>query len=381
MGSLSVLAKSIKPPAVLLVDDHPANLLALETVLEPLGFRLGTASSGTEALGRLLEDDYVLILMDVHMPGLDGYETVTLIRERQRCRDIPVIFLTAVYDQPEHTRRGYALGAVDYVTKPFDPEVLRGKVRALVTLYTRGERAERARAEEAERIKDVFLGAVGHDLRNPLGAIVLGSQLIQRDPLAKPAHARHAVKIERAARRMAGIIEDIVDLTRDQFTGGIAIAPCTTNLEDICRAVVDESRLGHPDREIQLELSGDLAGFWDPDRIGRVLSNLLGNAVEHGAGGAVRVRAVGEVERVLLEFHNRGAPIDPEELPRLFEPFHRGDRSRHGHGLGLGLYIVSQIVRAHGGSVRVSSTLEEGTTFSVVLPRRAVSAPPRTSLD
>jgi CheY-like chemotaxis protein len=105
------LAKSIKPPAVLLVDDHPANLLALETVLEPLGFRLGTASSGTEALGRLLEDDYVLILMDVHMPGLDGYETVTLIRERQRCRDIPVIFLTAVYDQPEHTRRGYALGA------------------------------------------------------------------------------------------------------------------------------------------------------------------------------------------------------------------------------------------------------------------------------
>src|ERR1700683_2726069 len=155
-------------PTILVVDDHPANLLALEGALEPLGYRIVGASSGAEALELLTKHDFVLIVMDVYMPGLDGYQTTALIRGRERSRDIPIIFLTAVYDQPEHMYRGYSLGAVDYIAKPFDAEILRGKVRALVLLYTRGLRAEHERSQEAERIKDLFLGAVGHDLRGPL---------------------------------------------------------------------------------------------------------------------------------------------------------------------------------------------------------------------
>ncbi|MGO9835633.1 MAG: two-component system response regulator [Polyangiaceae bacterium] len=146
------------PPAILAVDDNESNLLALEAVLDPLGCRIVRAKSGAEALKRIVEHDFVLIVMDVHMPELDGYQTTALIRQLERCRDIPIIFLTAVSHQPEHTHRGYALGAVDYIAKPFDPEVLRGKVRALVSLYTRALRSERQRNEEAQRIKDLFLG-------------------------------------------------------------------------------------------------------------------------------------------------------------------------------------------------------------------------------
>lgn len=355
-------------PAILVVDDHRSNLLALEAVLAPLGYRVVTANSGAEALKALLAHDYVLILMDVHMPDLDGYQTVSLIRQRERSRDIPVIFLTAVYDQPEHTYRGYALGAVDYLAKPFDPQVLRGKIRALVSLYTRGERAERERAQQAERMKDLFLGTVSHDLRNPLNAIVLGAQLTVRDAdCGVPAHGVRAKKIERAARRMEGMIEDILDLTRGQLAGGIPVSPVPTNLGEVCRTVVDECRLAQPEREVRLDASGDLRGQWDPHRLGRVVSNLVGNALEHSRETVVQVKVTDEGERVVLEVHNGGAPIDPAVLPTLFEPFRRGDGQRK--GLGLGLYIVREIVQAHGGAVHATSKPDDGTTFTVTLPK------------
>ena len=352
-----------------MVDDHPANLLAMEAVLEPMGYRVVTATSGREALKRLDEHDYVLIVMDVFMPVLDGYATVEIIRQRERCRDIPVIFLTAVYNQPEHTYRGYALGAVDYISKPFDPEVLRGKIRALVLLYTRGERAERERSQHAERMRDLFLGAMSHDLRNPLSAIRLGAQMILRDAdCARASHASHARRIEQASRRMQGIIDDLLDLTRGQFAGGVPVSVQPTDLAEVCRAVVDEFRVAREGQEVRLESPRDLVGLWDRDRLGRVVSNLVGNAMEHGEEGSIRVRLEDQDERAVLEVHNGGAPIDPATLPTIFEPFWRGDGG--GSGLGLGLYIVREIVRAHGGTVRVTSTADAGTTFTVTLPKR-----------
>jgi two-component system sensor histidine kinase/response regulator len=356
-------------PAILIVDDHRANLLALEVVLRPLGYRVVSANSGAEALRRLIEDDFVLIVMDVHMPDLDGYQTVTLIRQHPQSRDVPVMFLTAVYDQPEQTYRGYALGAVDYISKPFDPEILRGKVSALVRLFTRGERAARERAQQAERMKDLFLGAVGHDLRSPLGAILLGAQMTLRSAeCTSPEHATFAKKIERAANRMQGIIEDILDMTRGQFAGGIALSPRPTNGAEVCRNVVEECRLTHASRSVQVDFTGDLNGHWDPDRLGRVVANLVGNAMEYGGDGPVSVRLGDEGDGIRLDVHNDGAPIDPAKLPILFEPFRRGREA--GDGLGLGLYIVREIVHAHGGAVAVTSTVEQGTTFTVTLPKR-----------
>jgi signal transduction histidine kinase len=358
-------------PTILLVDDQPANLLALEVSLAPLGFGVLTALSGAAALRLLLAHEVMLIVMDVHMPALDGYETTALIRQREELRDIPIIFLTAVFDLPEHRHRGYALGAVDFIAKPVDVEILCAKIRALVNLYTRGQRIERERRERLDQMKDLFLGAVGHDLRNPLSAIALGAQTLVREARGEGAVAQHAKRIHRASRRMQRIIDDVLDLTREHFAGEIELELAPTDLAEICGTVVDEYRLARPDRNLSIEVVGDVAGRWDAGRLGRVFANLIGNALEHGDDGPIAVRLEGRDDDVILTVHNHGDVIDAELLTTIFEPFRRGEGSVR--GLGLGLYIVREIVRLHGGAVDVRSGAE-GTTFSVRLPRHARDA-------
>jgi two-component system, sensor histidine kinase and response regulator len=281
------------PPPILIVDDQRANLLAAAAVLEPLGHPLITASSGAAALRLVLEHDFVLILMDVQMPELDGYETVALLRGSSRSRDIPIVFLTAVYDQPEHTHRGYELGAADYISKPFDADVLRGKIRALASLYMRGQRSEKERSEKMNHLKDLFLGAVGHDLRDPLNSIKMAAHLLAATNCPEDARLSHANRIERAAERMNRVIEDILDLTRSQFTGGIPLKLEPTDLGSLCRGVIAEFRLFRREREVQLDVRGDVIGEWDSGRLARVVSNLVGNAIQHSEG-LVHVSVVGE---------------------------------------------------------------------------------------
>lgn len=356
--------------AILAVDDYPANLDALDAVLAPLGLDVVMARSGREALRKAREQDFVLVLMDVHMPELDGYQTVELLRQYDRAREVPIVFLTAVYDQIEHTRRGYALGAVDYITKPFDVDILRAKVRALVALYTRGLRAERARRDERDRIKDLFLGAVGHDLRNPLNAVVVGARALQDKNWDDESRQRWIHRIERSAWSMNRIVEDLLDLTRGQFEGGVPIRPEPSDLGEIVKAAAVELHAAHPGRSIDVQVTGDTRGNWDPGRLSRVASNLVGNALQHSTEDPVRVEVTGGSERVSLAVHNLGTPI-PESARRLiFEPFRRGDASAE--GLGLGLYIVREIARAHGGTVDVTSTAADGTRFNVDLPKKSV---------
>jgi signal transduction histidine kinase len=353
---------------ILVVDDHAPNLLALEAVLECVKYPVVTARSGEEAIGKARAQDFVLVLMDVQMPGLDGYATVEQLRRLPRMREVPIVFLSAVFLDIEHARRGYALGAVDYITKPFDPDILRAKVRALISLYTRGQREERARRDELDRVKDVFLGAVGHDLRNPLNAVTTGaSLLLQKTALSDDLVQRYALAIDRAARRMNRIIEDVLDLTRNKFAGGIPVELRPMDLADVCRGAVAEVQVANSDRTIEVSLGGNTTGLWDPARLGRVVSNLVGNAVGHSVDGPVRVAASGDEDGIVLTVHNGGPPIPDSVLAAVFEPFSRGDNN--GGGLGRGLYIVREIVQAHGGTVEVQSTAVEGTTFTVRLPR------------
>jgi len=179
--------------------------------------------------------------------------------------------------------------------------------------------------------------------------------------------ASNPTTIERAGRRMQGIIEDILDLVRGRFAVSIPLSAQATNLGDVCRAVIDESRLARPERAMTLDANGDVSGCWDAGKLGRVVSNLIGNAVDHSPNSPVHVRVSDRGDQVALEVHNEGRPIDPQVLPVLFEPFRRGETSHN--GLGLGLHIVREIVRAHHGSVEVRSTAAEGTTFMVMLPR------------
>jgi signal transduction histidine kinase len=359
-----------EPPAILVVDDHPPNLLALASVLEPLGFEVVCAPSGEDALLRSLARDFVLIFMDVRMPGLDGFQTVEILRSRERSREIPILFLSAV-DNQEHTHRGYALGAADFITKPFDPVVVRAKVAALVALYLRGRREEQRRRAEMDRLNDLFLGALGHDLRTPLHTILMAARLGKRDATSEENRRRQMQAIERAALRMQAMVEDILDLTAEKFSGRLPLTLGPTDLASTSRQVIAELQSAHPGRPIRLDVAGDVAGEWDGARLGRVVSNLVANALQH-ARGPVHVSVVGEDDVVRLSVHNEGPAIAPELRSRLFEPFRRGDTSPQGYGLGL--YGVREIARAHGGEVVVHSSDAEGTTFAVTIPRRVASS-------
>lgn len=364
------------PHAILVVDDAATNLVAYRAALELLGREIVTASSGNEAIALLGRQQFSLLLIDVRMPGLDGFATVELLRE-QLHKLTPVIFITGSSD-PAAMRRAYEFGAVDYLVKPVPPEVLRGKVHNLLVLYDQGMELERhatllaeqhARIVEADALlqrKDTNIGILAHDLRNPLAAITTGAALLARLPDASEKCQRIVGRINRSAGRMAGLIRDILDYTRGQHGGGISLNRRPTDLAEISRSVADEIRASYPAARIQVETVGKLTGEWDPARIEQALSNLLANAVQHG-GPSVRLIASGhDREQVEVTVWNSGHPIPPEQLAGLFDPFKKGDANQN--GLGLGLFIVREIAQAHMGSVAVTSDVG-GTMFTFRLPR------------
>jgi signal transduction histidine kinase len=368
-----------QPPAtnaILIVDDAPSNLIAYRAALELLGREIVTATSGSEATLLLGRQQFSLLLIDVRMPGMDGFATVELLREQLHTLT-PVIFITGDSD-PVTMRRAYEFGAVDYLVKPVPPEILRGKVRNLLALYDQGVELERRAAllmEQHRRIveadallqrKDTNIGILAHDLRNPLAAITTGAHLLARLPDTSAQANRIAERINRSARRMAALIRDILDYTRGQLGAGIPLTRQPTDLAVLTRAVVDEICAGYPAARIEVEMAGMVTGTWDPARIEQALSNLLANAVQHG-GLNVRLVVSGEdQEDVIVTVQNGGDPIPQEQLPGVFDAFKKGDNNPS--GLGLGLFIVREIVQAHMGSVTVTSDAQ-ATVFTLRLPR------------
>nr|BDT38194.1 PAS domain-containing protein [Myxococcus sp. MH1] len=230
-------------------------------------------------------------------------------------------------------------------------------------------------AEEAE-FRERFIGILGHDLRNPLNAITLSARALRRRAPLSSTQQQMAQRIEASAERMGTMISDILDLTRARLSGGIPLQVAPANLSNVCRQVVEELSAVHPDRYIAFDVDGRSDGLWDADRLAQVLSNLVGNALEHGAQDApVLLRCLDLETRQVVEVHNPGAPIPAPQLATLFDPFRQAgaarEKGRRRGGLGLGLFIVREIVHAHGGSVDVRSSELDGTTFTVTLPRDA----------
>ncbi|HEX8953669.1 MAG TPA: PAS domain-containing protein, partial [Polyangia bacterium] len=250
----------------------------------------------------------------------------------------------------------------------------RGRIVGIIGAGTDVTDEKRTQAELAQAItfREQLMSILGHDLRNPLGAVLAATGLLRRRADLPPAAREHVERIERAADRMAEMIRTLLDVAQVRFHGRLPISPAPTDLAEVARAIVDELRAAEPERRIELEIHGDPRGVWDPARLGEVMSNLVGNALVHGAAGApVRVAIDVAGDDIWLRVHNDGAPIAPREIAELFEPFRRGSRAAHTRGLGLGLYIVREIVLAHDGAVTVESTPADGTTFIVRLPRGA----------
>jgi signal transduction histidine kinase len=281
---------------------------------------------------------------------------------------------TATY---EDTEGGPGAGCIWQTTKG----VLRRRDGTVYGLFgiSRDVTARRRVEEEREleaRYQERFIGVLGHDLGNPLAAVRLSSAALLGKESLTPDVRRMVQRIDGSAERMARLVKQLLDFTRARMAGGIPLRPREVSLEEVCRRIISELEPVHPERCVDLHVDGESRGVWDEERLGQVLSNLVANALQHSPEGSpVRVRL--EAHDALfqrVEVHNAGPPIPNALRPALFEPFHKvlpepGQPRPQRNGLGLGLYIVSQIVQAHGGWVDVASSEESGTCFKVMLPR------------
>jgi signal transduction histidine kinase len=358
---------------ILIVDDKPANLLALEAVLAPLGKPVVRASSGEQAIALANAGDFAVALMDVQMPVLDGFQTVERLRLSERTRELPVIFITAIHDDFAYASRGYQLGAVDYMAKPFEPDVLRAKVGALVALHLhQHELRARQAAELANRAKDEFLAIVSHELRTPLAAIVgWAEQLQHSDNTATQQRAVDAIL--RCARAQSQVVEDLLDVSRI-VSGGLAIERQSVDVVEVLRAAVEAIAPIAQEKRIAVEVSArDAAAevLGDPMRLQQVLWILLSNAVKFSrAGGRVDATLAVRDGSVELMVRDQGIGIAAEFLPFVFDRFRQAhaDSSRRGSGLGLGLTIARHIVERHGGTIAAQSDgAGSGARFTVRL--------------
>jgi signal transduction histidine kinase len=241
--------------------------------------------------------------------------------------------------------------------------------------------------KRVDQARDLFLAILSHDLRNPLNSIAMSAQLLPRlGPLGTESIGC-ASQISTNAEVMARMISDLLDYTRTRLGAGMPVSPAPMNLTSLCRELFDEFRTAHPNRVIRFQSDGEQTGDWDVDRIRQAISNLLGNAVQHGAENApIELKLAGEASDVVVVVHNGGPPIPSGEIPRIFEPLVRGasaghpKRNRPG-SIGLGLYIAREVARSHGGRIDVTSSQEAGTDFTVRLPRHCLAKAGQPILD
>lgn len=356
----------------LLVDDLPDNLLALAALLQSEDVDIYSARSGPEALELLLVHDFALAFLDVQMPDMDGFELAELMRGSERTRHVPIIFVTAGTREAQRVFKGYESGAVDFIYKPIDPQILKNKADVFFQLDRQRQQLAQELKERTEtlRLNEMFSALLAHDLRNPLSAILASAQILKRRSTEQGVQDA-AARILASGAHMRRLIEDMLDLARARLAGGIVIKREPADMKALVERVVREHQAAAPGRVIDTSCAGECLGQWDAERIAQVASNLIGNALKHGdPEGPVGVHldgtCAGEVSLVVT---NSGT-IPPRILEHLFDPFRGAQRpAGRSEGLGLGLYIVYQIVKAHGGRVDVDSGRDQRTRVRVSVPR------------
>jgi signal transduction histidine kinase len=386
--------ESTARPAVLMVDDRPDNLLALEAILQPMGLRLVRANSGEEALKRLLHEDFAVILLDVQMPGMDGFETAAHVKQRERTRDIPIIFLTAISREVQHQLRGYDAGAVDYLAKPFEPEVLRAKVAVFVDLWAKNQLLQRQsellarRLEERDRAQEAlarqavelersnaeleqFAHVVSHDLQEPLHTLSGFLELLAEEHLGS-LDGDGRMYVERA---MAGT-ERMRQLVRDL----LAYARVNTReepFEDVAMGeIVDNALADLHDRldEVGYAVTvGELPVVrGDRFQLAQLVTNLTENALKFRGDrpGVLTISANHQDDDWLFAFRDNGIGVDSRYAIHVFTIFQRLHGRDEVAGTGVGLAICKKIVERHQGRIWLESEPGQGSTVFFTIPVR-----------
>jgi signal transduction histidine kinase len=379
---------------ILLVDDQPAKLLTYETILGELGENLIKVSSASEALQCLLDQEIAVVLVDVCMPDLDGYELAAMIRQHPRFQKTSIIFVSAVLMTDLDRLRGYECGAVDYVPVPVVPAILRAKVSIFAELFRKTRALERLNAELEERVtertaaleatteqlkeanhrKDEFLAMLAHELRNPLAPIRTAVQLLRLKELTEPHRQRARDVIERQVEHLVNLIDDLLDVSR--ITRGmitlqlepVLVGAIVARAVETARPAIDAHK-----HALELDLPEELISVeGDKTRLVQVIANILHNAAKFmDPGGRIRLSVRREGQYALISIADTGIGIAPDLLPKIFELFtqvHAKSERAQG-GLGIGLALVRRLTEMHGGTVTAHSDgAGRGSTFSVRLP-------------
>jgi len=397
-------------PKILVVNDDAASLLALTSLLEQWAdeshYEVLSARSGQDALRQVLRHDFAVILLDVNMPGMDGFETAEAIHQRPRSADIPIIFVTAFLADEIDRLKAYQRGAADFMFTPVIPQVLRAKVQVFVTLATKNEQLkrqaeklsqrtteltatnkrlvremeERRAAERKSSAKDEFLAMLGHELRNPLSAISSAASLLGLPGASPDALARARLIIQRQSQHLSRIVDDLLDLSR-AMSGKILLSRTRMDLSILVSSCLDTFRA--TGRTAGYSIATQLQPGWidgDATRLEQIATNLIDNALKYTpSGGNIEIAIAPDDTDIVLRVRDSGVGIAPDLLPHVFDVFVQGaisiDRSQG--GLGIGLSLVRRLVELHGGSVSASSAgTSSGSTFEIRLPRAEAQATP-----
>ena len=389
---------------ILVVDDNQSNLVAIEAALAPIGREMVLARSGIEALGKLLEQDFALIILDVAMPGMDGFETAKMVRSRKRNRTTPIIFVTGMSWENDAVIRGYELGAFDFLMKPIRPEVLRAKASVFVQLQERTIelkakadelREAQARAHEREllaqrrrfdaevmeqqmlqlaetdRRKDEFLAILAHELRNPLQPLQTAVEVLEHDP-DKPVPARIRGIVQRQVHHITRLVDDLLDVARFN-AGKLELRREPVSLSQIVDEAVTQCQAGITQRKHTILVTAGTEPavvYGDPVRLIQVVVNLVTNASKYtDPGGKLSVAWGIENARGVIRVADNGKGIPAEILPRVFDMFvQERVQSSGAGGLGLGLGLVKRLIELHGGTVSATSGGPGlGSTFEISL--------------
>ncbi len=352
---------------LLLVDDHAENLLALEAILKAPGVELILARSGAEALRHLLDADFAAILLDVMMPEMDGFETAALIRQRDRSRHTPIIFLTALGRGEETLFKGYDIGAVDYLVKPILPSILKSKVAVFVQLKRQSELLESKNIELKAMIEELeaFSYSVAHDLRAPLARIDGFSQALlefQNDRLDHEGQ-QYLQRVRTTAQRMCRLVDELLSLSR---VARVEMRRERVDLSAIARSVGAELQQRDSGRDVELIVQPDQSAMGDAALLHSVMFNLLENAWKFTSKRPSARVEFGTIEMngTLVYFvRDDGAGFDMASSQRLFQAFQRLHAASEYAGSGIGLATVARIVKRHGGRLWAESGIGRGATF------------------